>query len=1710
MPEETQQLEGGSYEVIRDRLARHGSDLRGRLDGLNEDRKELFGVVENELVSTSRIATQFNCVPRDMIAVGANRFLFGYNIQFGLKQTTSVSDVFAAYRYDPEGHEFHQLPVAEMLSDATFVEDFQYLYRYYKQTVFVKFMVIGPSLYMGMRIGKAVEDLKTFKWLIKGDGTLDYLGNRFDHEYAFPSQQEFEWTRAHRDMHRGGEHPHISIDDRVFVETLGGDLTVKVEDNTSSGEGIYSEPVADQDQTLDDAEIFYASVGPLVLMKVLPYREELHRYLVYNEKTRVVHRLDAIGHSCVLLPDEQGLIFANGYLLLTGEVKVFETDLTDMRFERRIASANGEDYLFVFYNRLSGDYVLLSYNIISQTVETPVICNGYSLFPDGKLICFKAEAEAQKHHSLQVWQTSYLSEDALSADAESQDSMLFKIGNAALVRGMAECREVLVLLGKEDSYAGLYLDLVKKTGDILDGYFWIAKEEAHDLADPVREIQRAAASAIDEFDKVKRLREGTRQQTTAVRGAVEEVLKQVAYAAPDDIFGFVHHLTELRRRRGEVIGLRELRYVDTRLVEELEEQVVEATDKCSSQTVAFLLKEEALDPYRGAVDEQKTAIGKLKKVTEADGVGEALDTAGSELEMLIDVVSNLKIEDATQTTAIIDGISSIYATLNGVRAELKQVRRDLAKSEGMAQFSAQMKLLSQAVVNYLDLCDTPERCDEYLTRLMVQVEELEGRFAEFDEDIEELGAKREEIYEAFEGRKQALLEQRNRRASTLVKSAERILSGVQHRVSKLEDLNDINGYFAGDLMIDKLRDIIVQLGALGDSVKAADVQTKLNTLRDDAVRQLKDRKELFVDGEAVLQFGRHRFSVNEQELELSIIPHDGEMCFHLSGTDFFEPVRDEGFLATSEIWGQEILSENDEVYRVEWLVYQMLQGNDFGEGTLEDVQRFMQPRYAEGYTKGVHDEDAVKLLDALLPVHQEVGLLRFAPHTRGAALVAWHAGEGEARASLAAKLAAHAGRRKYLGEKNGVHEFTMELADFLAPILERSFPEVAVDRAAEYLFGELTGGPGFVVSREAGALLQQFSHVLTAKRARKSYDEALAPFADDALGRYHVARDWLQGVESLAAQTGSEEKVERVLPTDNLREWYVCEAAAQLARGGQMHPEAQGVNLEVEVPELAGSHSRIEQRTLVLHYNEFMERLDRFAREVVPRFEACQEIKNRIVESKRGEMRLDEFKPRVMSAFVRNKLINDVYLPLVGDNLSKQIGTAGADSRTDRMGMLLLISPPGYGKTTLMEYIANRLGLTFLKINGPAIGHHVTSLDPAEAPNLSAREEIEKLNLGLEMGDNVMLYVDDIQHCNPEFLQKFISLCDGQRKIEGVYGGRARTYDLRGKKVAVVMAGNPFTESGSRFQIPDMLANRADTYNLGDILGGHEEAFKGSYIENCLTSNPALQKLASRSQSDVYAAMRIADTGVQEGVDFEGNYTPAEIEEFVRTLCHLFKVRDTLLRVNTEYIYSAGQEDAYRTEPAFRLQGSYRNMNRIAEKVLPLMTEEEVRELVQDHYRNESQTLTTGAEANLLKFLELEHSLSGEDADRWEEIKGGFRKKKLLGGAGEDDPVARVVAQLSEFNDGLGAIREGIAQAGADYSRPQTLAEDTLTHLQKIIEGLREVPVKVDINVLPVQEEEGPIESIEKTSRKKTAKKKAAKKKASSPLEIRPDVQQGD
>ncbi len=124
----------------------------------------------------------------------------------------------------------------------------------------------------------------------------------------------------------------------------------------------------------------------------------------------------------------------------------------------------------------------MSYNMIAKQVETPIVCNGFTVYDNGTLVYFRSEAEAQRHHQVQIWQTPYAL--VLQENTAMSGNVLYKIGNKDIVSAMSEGQEVIQLLQKEDSYEGLYEDVHKRTNDILDSYFWIKQPEAFDIAAP--------------------------------------------------------------------------------------------------------------------------------------------------------------------------------------------------------------------------------------------------------------------------------------------------------------------------------------------------------------------------------------------------------------------------------------------------------------------------------------------------------------------------------------------------------------------------------------------------------------------------------------------------------------------------------------------------------------------------------------------------------------------------------------------------------------------------------------------------------------------------------------------------------------------------------------------------------------------------------------------------------------------------------------------------------------------------------------------------------------------------------------------------------------------------------------------------------------------------------------------------------------------------
>ncbi|MFD0022876.1 DNA repair ATPase [Streptomyces sp. NPDC058382] len=1615
-------VEAGAYDVLRRRLAAQAAELTRRAEALNSRRTEEFGSTALRLLGgNEQIRTEQPATPRDLVAIGGH-LLFGFERGPGRTDEPAVDDVLALYAADLAPG------TGGLLTDEAFVREFNGLHRYYRDARLLRLRRTEGRLLAVFRTGENAEDIRVLRWALAADGSPgEFLDARGDRDHVFPPSHDFTWTVAGRESHIPGRHPHIAVGGtgdgdgaRLFVDTLDGTLTVKTVNDTDTPDGVYREPVTEPLQSLADAEVEYAELGPLTLLRIRPYKEETARHLVHNALLGTVLRLDGIGPACHRLPEDQGIIFPGGYYLTTGTAKTFDIaqPLADPAFEGAVRSPNGEDVLYAFRSREDGRGLLLPYNVIRQEVATPLQGRGHALLDDGTLVLLRDPVEGQdggpaRVHALQRWQTPYVS-DTYAASRPAGTGPLARIGNADLVRGISDCLALAHSAAETGPTGAGYAQLVADCGRATDRYHWLGDDELECLAGPLTDLRDTAQQVLAEFDGVQEL---TRRAADALAESTERItalVRRVRGEAPRSAAGWVDRLTELRGAHGHLATLGEMRYADTERIAELTAATADDLAAAGRRAVAFLARDDAFAGYHEDIDRLTEEASALATVSDAAALGDRLAGMTDGLSTVTDVVAGLDIGDGVVRTSILERIAEVLGGVNRARATLDARRRELLDHEGRAEFAAEFALLGQAVTGALAAASTPDACDEQLARLLLQLENLEARFAEFDDFLTQLGERRTEVYEAFSARRQTLQDALARRTERLAQSAARVLETVSRRSVALPDTDAVHTYFASDPMVAKIRRTADELRELGDTVRAEELDGQLLAARQEAGRALRDRSELYADGGATIRLGRHRFAVNTQPFDLTLVPQGDGLAFAVTGTDYRMPVTDPAFARTRPYWDQQLPSESPAVYRGEHLAARLLAEHGADRlsalepaGLASLVGRSAADAYDEGYQRGVHDEDATAILTALLRLHAGAGLLRCPPAVRAAAQLFWaHAADEARRTSWTRRARSLARARDTFGLAPAVAALQEEWAGAIGSEDSRA--------VAAYLFDELTTGPeGFVTSATVRTFLDKFRRTT----GTSAYDEDLAALRDDLPARRQLVEGWLT---SYSGASGSE------LDAGDLAEAVAVELCPEPAVA-RYEGDAP---LTATVDGLLGVHPRIDRGRLALRIDELLPRTEEFRTVTVPGFRAYQRQRTALADAERGRLRLDDHRPRVMSAFVRNRLLDEVYLPLIGDSLAKQLGTADADRRTDSQGLLLLVSPPGYGKTTLMEYVADRLGLVLVKISGPNLGHDVTSLDPAQARGATARQEIEKINFALEAGNNTLLYLDDIQHTSPELLQKFIPLCDATRRIEGVRDGEPRSYDLRGKRFAVCMAGNPYTESGERFRIPDMLANRADVWNLGEVLSGREDVFALSFVENALTANPVLAPLAGRSRDDLTLLLRLAaGTAPASGAaGLEHPYAPADVDRIVAVLRHLLKARDTVLAVNAAYIASAAQTDATRTEPPFRLQGSYRNMNRIAERIVPVMNDAELSDVVEDHYAGEAQTLTNGAEAALLKLGALRGTLSPEQAARWSAVTASYVRTQALGGP-DGDPVTRAVAALGLLADRIAAVESAISRA---------------------------------------------------------------------------------
>lgn len=1678
----------GTYDLLRGRLEAAAKELVTRANALNTRRLGAFGSAKLELLTTERVRTELNTVPRDIANVGT-QMLMAYNAEVGVRSEVRPEDVFSVHHLEPgsEGEAalwFSPNPEGldgSALDDDQFRRDFEELHTYFSQTKLEQLYAVGQKLLAVFRTGQGEGDLRVFRWEIGLDDQLTYLDARGDRDHRFPPSQDVSWTLSTRADHVNAT--HVKLGERVLIDPLGGSLVIQLADGGGDGSGtkLLSDRLDHADQSLQDCTIRWATAGDLVLLDVLPYGEVGHRFYIVNLLVDKAVRMDALGSAFRQLPDGQGLIFPEGVYLKTGEMRTFDVDSADAELLEVVRSPNGEDVLYVFHERTSGRSILLPYNVVRQEVAAPIWCHGHTVFDDGTLVVFREEPEPTRIHPMQIWSTPF-GTDEWYAQQPRTASDLDRIGNASLVSGIADALSLSRLIADVAPSTAIYTDLLLSAGRFVDSHHWSGDDTVGNLAESAHDIRVVAEQVIDEFERMQAVQSAA---ATALAEAEAEALKiteDLRLSPPKTTEGFIDGLASIRRQIGHLHTERERRGIDTARIDELIASTTEVHDTLAQQAAAHLAADGAFEPYHEKLTALSDATPNAASSLEATETLAAVDALAESMDLVANTVSDLVVDDPRVRTSVLEQVAGVLAEMNRVRAGIEAKREALIQDETGAAFATELGLFGQSIATAVSRANTPEACDDALARLLLQLEQLETSGPRTDAQIDELSTRRDQVTEALTSRRQQLVDDRQQRADRLISAATRTLDRVAERAQTMPSADDVNAFFAADPMVGRVRKLVEDLRELGEPVRADELQSQLGASRDRAVRALRDRQDLF-DGDAV-KLGRFRFSVDDRTRELTLVPGEDHLQAVLTGTDLRLPITDARLDDHKELWEQPLASETPELYRSAFLAGDLLLtaiadqadgelslsipepkiGTVDGAVTpgdtsalLDQVRSAVDHRLGEGYDRGVHDVDATQILGVIGTRAIAAGPLVTPSDVRANAQVAW-AGLSDTTREMwvdrgRAIATAGAGRAT-------LDRLASELAEAIDPdtattasdALENDIDE----RVASYLLAELVRPEGFSFAQSSQAANQ-----VAAMRRDKAFKSVLTAASDDVTGILPVIAD----------------AVQRAMPNER---HVVPEVAVALAIP-DLERRTVDVDLGFTITGLNGRHVTISDGKLTGRIDELLDQVAQHRATVLPMHEAFAAARREALDGLRKTLRVDDLEPRVPDGFVRNQLIDQIYLPLIGDNLARQIGTVD-DQGGQRSGLLMLLSPPGYGKTTLVEYVASRLGMALVKVSGPGLGHEVTSLDPAQAPSATAAREIERINLAFAVGTNVILYLDDIQHTDPELLQRFISLCDAQRRVEGVWNGESRTFDLRGKRFAVVMAGNPYTESGDRFRIPDMLANRADTYNLGDVLSGNEDVFARSYIENALTANPTLAPLAGRSAADLELFFKAAEGSPLEESSLEHGYSSAESTEIVTVLGHLKRVQEVVLKVNRQYIGSAATDDQYRTEPPFLLQGSYRNMARMASKLLPAMTKAEVDRIVEEHYVAESQALTGQAEANLLKLGELRGTLSEEEQQRWDDILRVFQRQQRLGGD-DRDPATRVVAAIEQVAETL----SGQSGHGSQSAQPVAPAEPPVVNIETPVINIEPpvvnitVPAPIVVSSMPDPADEPLAPSIDLT-----------------------------
>jgi hypothetical protein len=695
-------VEDGTYQVLQARLADRAAELGRRAEELNTRRREVFGEPVLELTGSARPRTAAASTVCGIVAVRTDALLLGTSAPGPAEGMLSL--------HGPDGAPLEPSAVPGLLDDERYLRDLAELLRYYRDARLTDLVRTASARLLAVfRTGENEGDIRVLQWQLT-DGRAEYLDNHGERELPSPPAFELPWTTVGREHHDQGRFRIEGGEGSVSVATTGGSLTVRA---LPGDRPLFEEPVDDPLQSLADAGVSFAEAGPLLLLRIRPYNEQADRYLVVNTRTGSVRRQDSLARGARLLPAEQGLIFPGGYELADGSHRAFRIDGTtgpasaadELRFDAVIASPNGEDLLYVLRRPGGSRTLLLPWNTVRREAAASLQGAGCALLPDGTLVLLKPDREPVRTHELQLWNTPYLSAEYAAAQPVG-DGPLERIGNVDLVRGIADCLEVVRSATAAEPDPALILDSCAKAGD---RHYWLGDTG---LLEPLAELSDAAEQLAAERTRIGALAARAARALEQAGAEASALVRRSHGEPPTDAEGWTALLADLRRAQGRTRSLSELPQLDPGALESVETVLADELAAATERAFAYFAGPDAFAaPLAAARSAADTAAG-TATAAEAAQLAERLAEQAEALATVTDLVTGSTTADPGAGTAVLLAIGEVLAAVNRARAVLDGRRRALLDSEHRAAYAAESALLAQATTAALAAADSPAGCDD--------------------------------------------------------------------------------------------------------------------------------------------------------------------------------------------------------------------------------------------------------------------------------------------------------------------------------------------------------------------------------------------------------------------------------------------------------------------------------------------------------------------------------------------------------------------------------------------------------------------------------------------------------------------------------------------------------------------------------------------------------------------------------------------------------------------------------------------------------------------------------------------------------------------------------------------------------------------------------------------------------------------------------------